>query len=157
METKVWVDAPNNLFWHLCILTSPGWSGTTHHGTTNDVLPDLEGERECGDEDTRKRYVMWRRTTLKIFHVLKHNEEICSAAEAPPGAALITRTTWSLKGCSYEYSKPSSTGVAQKWLREKFRENKLIIASFKINEFISVPSLLIRTDGVLNYKRLYFL
>ena len=47
------------------------------------------------------------------FHVLKHNEEICSAAEAPPGAALITRTTWSLKGCSYEYSKPSSTGVAR--------------------------------------------
>ena len=82
-------------------------------GTTNDVLPDLEGERECGDEDTRKRYVMCRRTTLKIFHVLKHNEEICSAAEAPPGAALITRTTWSLKGCSYEYSKPSSTGVAR--------------------------------------------
>ena len=27
-------------------------------GTANDVLPDLEGERECGDEDTRKRYVM---------------------------------------------------------------------------------------------------
>ena len=54
----------------------------------NDILPDLEGESECGDEDTRKRYVMWRRTTLKIFYVPKHNEEICSAAEAPPGATL---------------------------------------------------------------------
>ena len=69
---------------------SPAQGGAALHtiGTTNDVLPDLEGERECGDEDTRKRYVMWRRTTLKIFHVLKHNEEICSAAEAPPGATL---------------------------------------------------------------------
>ena len=49
---------------------SPAQGGAALHtiGTTNDVLPDLEGERECGDEDTRKR----------VSYVTSQNAEISS-------------------------------------------------------------------------------
>ena len=47
---------------------SPAQDGAALHtiGTANDILLDLEGDRECADEDTRKRVVMWRRKTQKF-------------------------------------------------------------------------------------------
>ena len=37
---------------------------------------------------TEKKNGLSKVRLTDIFHVLKHNEEICSAAEAPPGATL---------------------------------------------------------------------
>ena len=75
-----------------------------------------------------------------IFNVLQHNEEICSAAEAPLGASS---SCYQHRPANKPSSPASSPGQNFEPKKEMFRENELYIASFKISKFISVPSLLI--------------
>ena len=69
MDTKVWVDAPMIIYFGNKKYL-PAQDGAALHtiGTANDILLDLEGDRECADEDTRKR----------VSYVTSQNAEISS-------------------------------------------------------------------------------